>query len=235
MTWDPSAFSQSVNVTVLLKYAVDSGDGDFPRWSQTVPNERGFVKIPMEQDWLLEQQRHNLSISMKSIAADGKGLESGGLVISLVGNSTTLPSSSPSSSPSASPSASHTSVPPGPHKSSDKVGMGVGIPLGIIFLFALVGGLFLVLRKRRRGYMGSRRRGAVPLTADEFRTTRSRGDSFKDEPMQDVELQPRNGLQRRDSVSDLTVSTVSDSEREGSNAFRDEIARQRAGDHGPRR
>ena len=235
MTWDPSAFNQSVNVTVLLKYAVDSGDGDFPRWNQTVPNERGFVKIPMEQDWLLEQQRHNLSISMKSIAADGKGMESGGIVVSLVGNSTTSPSSSISASPSSSPSASHTPVPPAPHKSSDKVGMGVGIPLGIIFLFALVGGLFLVLRKRRRGYLGSRRRGAAPLTGDEFRTTRGRGDSFKDEPVQDVELQPRNGHQRGDSISDLTVSPVSDTERESSNAFRDEIARQRAGDHGHRR
>ena len=111
--------------------------------------------------------------------------------------------------------------------------MGVGIPLGIIFLLALIGGLFLVLRKRRRGYLGSRRRTA-PLTGDDFRTTRSRGDSFKDEPVQDVELQPRNGHQRGDSMSDFTVSPVSDIEREGSNAFRDEIARQRAGADGHR-
>jgi len=85
--------------------------------------------------------------------------------------------------------------------------------------------------------MGSRARGhgAAQLTGDESGTTRSRGNSFKDEPGEGVELQPRGGHRKEESMGGLMGSPSTDSRREGSNAFREEIARQRAGDHRPRR
>ena len=124
--------------------------------------------------------------------------------------------------------------------------MEVGIPIGFAFLFALFFGLFLGMRRsgRSRSYMANRarslrRHGTAQLTANEVRTARRRGDFFKDEPVQDVELQPRRGHSREDSVGVFTDSPTSGGSgvgpRQGSNAFRDEIARQRAGDHLPRR
>ena len=227
MIWDPSAFNHSSNSTVSLKYVDDSEDGGFARWWQTVPNERGYVEIAMDQEWLMGQPRNNLSLWITTVANDGNQTETAGPIISLVEPPTA----------SASPLASQGPATPAPHKPSNKVGMAVGIPIGLAFMSAIFAGLFLVMRKRRQGYVGSQSRGqgTIHLTGDEFRTTRRRGDSFKDEPLQSVELQPRNGNGRRDSIGNSMGSPPNDSRREGSNVFRDEIARQRAGDHRPRR
>jgi len=182
----------------------------------------------MEQDWLENQPQNNLSVWIQTIAPDGNRTNLAGPVISLIEPPI----------PSASPSASHAPAAPAPQNSPDKTKMEVGIPIGIVaFLFAFSACLFLVLRRRRRGYMGSRARGHgnFQLTGDEFRSTRSRGNSFKDEPVQGVELQSRGGHRREESMGDQMGSPPTDSRREGSNAFREEIARQRAGDHRPRR
>lgn len=231
MTWDPLFFNHSVNVTVEVKYADNFGDGDIVRWNDTVPNEQGRVMIPMNPQWLTGVTCRNLTLLLVTEFPGGMKNETAGPTISLVESLT--PPSSPSPTPS--PSASLEPAIPAPHKSSDKVGLGVGIPLGLIFLAGLAGVLFF-MRRRRRGYSGTRirGRGAVQLTGDEFRTTRSRGNSFKDEPVQGVELQPRNGHQRQYSIGESSISPISDTGRESSNAFRDEIARQRAGDHRPR-
>lgn len=228
MTWDPSIFNGSSNTTVSLKYVTEkSGDGGVARWSQTVSSGIGTVEVTMEQDWLENQPQNNLSVWIQTIAPDGNRTNLAGPVISLIEPPT----------PSASPSASDAPATPAPHDSANKTKMEVGIPIGLVFLFAFSVGLFLVMRRRRRGYMGSRARGhgAGPLTGDEFRSTRSRGYSFKDEPVQGVELQSRGGHRREVSLGDQMGSPPIDSRREGSNAFREEIARQRAGDHRPRR
>ena len=116
--------------------------------------------------------------------------------------------------------------------------MQVGIPIGLVFLAALCIGLFLILRRRRQGYIGKKSRsqrlkghGAVQYTGDDLRTTGSRQDSFKDEPVQGgVELQPRVGHRREDSMGGSLISPVSPiSPVRTSNVFRDEIYRQRAG------
>ena len=229
MTWDPSIFNGSFNTTVSLFYVAEkSGDDAFARWSHTVPNDIGSVEVTMEQDWLANQSQKNLSVWIHTTAPDGNRTNLAGPVISLIEPPI----------PSASPSASHVPAASAPSNLQDKTKMEVGVPIGIVaFLFAFSAGLFLVMRRRRRGYMGSRvrRHGAVPLTGDEFRITRSRGQSFKDEPVQGVELQSRGGHRREESMGDLMGSPHDDRKREGSNAFREEIARQRAGDHRPRR
>lgn len=229
MTWDPSIFNGTFNTTVSLFYVTEkTRDDGFARWSQTVPNGIGSVEVTMDKEWLDNQPRNNLSVWIQTTAPGGNRTNLAGPVISLIEPPT----------PSASPSASHAAAAPAPHNPPDKTKMEVGIPIAIVaFLVAFSAGLFLVMRRRRRGYMGSRKRGhgAVPLTGDEFRTTRSRDNSFKDEPAQGVELQSRGGHRKENSMGDQMGSPPTDSRCEGSNAFREEIARQRAGDHRPRR
>ena len=80
-----------------------------------------------------------------------------------------------------------------------------------------------------------RAHGEAKLTGDELRTTttttRSRHGSGKDESVQGgMELQPRTGHRREDSMGGSLTSPVSPISSSGrtSNAFRDEIERQRA-------
>lgn len=236
ITWDPARFPADSNDTVFIKYVNGSGDGDFPRWNQTVPNERGYVEVSMNGEWLKGQTRNNLSIWIDSVEPNGSLTQVNGPVVALISRPT--PSASPSSTPAPAPLA--------PHKSSNKLGMEVGIPIGLAFLFALLLGLCWGMRRSRRGrgYIANRARsfrghGTAQLTGDEFRTARRRGESFKDEPVQDVELQPRPGHAREDSMGAFmdnpTSAGLGDGPRHETNAFRAELARQRAGDHLPKR
>ena len=190
----------------------------------------------MDGEWLNGQTRNNLSIWIDSVEPDGSHTQVHGPVVALISRPT----------PSASPSGTPAPASPAPHKSSNKLGMEIGIPIGLAFLFALFFGLFLGTRRsvRGRGYIANRTRslrghGNAQLSGDEFRTARRRGESFKDEPVQDVELQPRRGHVREDSIGAFMGSPTSgpqgDGPRQETNAFRAELARQRAGDHLQRR
>lgn len=190
----------------------------------------------MDAEWLKGQMRNNLSIWIDNVEPDGSRTQVSGPVIALISRPT----------PSASPSGTPAPAPPAPHKSSNKLGMEVGIPIGLAFLFALFLGLFLGMRRsgRGRGYIANRARsfrghGTAQLTGDEFRTARRRGKSFRDDPVQDVELQPRRGHAREGSMGTFmdspTSSGLGDAPRQETNAFRAELARQRAGDQLPKR
>lgn len=121
-------------------------------------------------------------------------------------------------------------------KEPSKVGLGVGIPFafGAVAIFAL--GAFLCIRKRRRaskGYPASKShdRGAMQVEDDDFIGGTSGPSRFRDDPYGGVELQDRSrGHRREESLGSLTSSPTEDfgGQREGrSNAFRDEISRQR--------
>lgn len=184
----------------------------------------------MDPDWLQGESRNNLTLGLQAIDRDGSTI-AGGPTISLI----TSPIPSPLPSPNPSPAASK-------HASSSKLGVEVGLPIALVFLAALCIGLFLMLRRRRRarGYLGPRGQrmrahGEAKLTGDELRSTttatRSRRGSGKDESVQGgVELQPRTGHRREDSMGGSLTSPVSPISSSGrtSNAFRDEIERQRA-------
>lgn len=193
-----------------------------PVWHKMVQNSDGEVELEMDPEWLQGGTRNNLTFSLRATDRDGFH-EDPGPTVSLI----TVPT------PSATPSAA------GGKHSSSKLGVEVGVPIAIVFLAAICIGLFLVFRRRRKGYVGGRTRsqrmkghGDVKLTGDDFRTTtRSRQDSFKDEPVQGgVELQPRVGHRREDSMGGNLISPISPISSAGrtSNAFRDEIERQRA-------
>ena len=193
-----------------------------PIWHKTVQNADGEVEIEMDPEWLQGATQNNLTFSLMASDRDGRS-EDGGPTVSLI----TVPTPSPT------PSAA------GRTHGSSRLGVEVGVPIAIVFIAAICIGLFLVLRRRRRGYVGSRSRsqrmkghGDVKLTGDDFRTTTGgRRDGFKDEPLQGgVELQPRVGHRREDSMGGNLISPVSPVSSAGrtSNAFRDEIERQRA-------
>lgn len=213
-------------MSILLSYTdpFDGADTD-PFWHQDVPNSLGIVSIEMEAEWLRGESRTNLSLSMVAMVS---GEYISGPRITLVEKR------SPPDSLSATSTAEATTK----HTSSSKLGMEVGIPIGLVFLAALCIGLFLGFRRRKRGYTSKRSRsqrmknhGSVQYTGDDFRTTKSRRDSFKDEAVQGgVELQPHAGHRREDSIGGDLISPVSPiSPVRTSNVFRDEISRQRAG------
>ena len=176
----------------------------------------------MDGEWLRRESRTNLSLSLMA------GKTYPGPRITLVEEQAHSESLSAASTPEAT----------NKHPSSSKLSMEVGIPIGLVFLAALCIGLFLGFRRRKQGYMSKRSRsqrmkshGSVQYTGDEFRTTKSRRNSFKDEAVQGgVELQPRAGHRREDSIGGDLISPVSPiSPVRTGNVFRDEISRQRAG------
>ena len=166
----------------------------------------------MEEKWLRDDKSNNLTVFITS-SFDGTNLTKSGPTIVL------LPSKDSSK------------------KEPSKVGLGVGIPFafGAVAIIAL--GAFCCIRKRRRaskGYLGSksRSRGTLPVEDDDF-IGGTRGPSrFRDEPTSGgVELQDRSrGRGREDSLGSLTSNQTEDfvGGSDGrSNAFRDEISRQR--------
>ena len=142
------------------------------------------------------------------------------------------------------PTISFTNAPPNhlspsPHTSSNKLGIFIGIPIGVAVFCLIVGGLFYGMKKhreinfrdimtRRRGYTGreSRRQRigrTGPIQIAE-RGTNIRESDYKD----NVELQQRNVDYNRDlSPGNLAESPVNFLTRGSGNAFQDEIERQR--------
>ena len=212
-------------MSILLSYIDPPEGADYdPFWSKDVPNSLGIISIEMDREWLRGESRTNLSLRLAVASAE---IESGPRIQLVEEDADPEPLSATSTAEAASQ-----------HTSSSKLGMEVGIPIGLVFLAALCIGLFLGFRRRKQGYMGKRshsqrmkNHGSVQYTGEDFRTTKSRRDSFKDEAVQGgVELQPRTGHRREDSMGGDMISPVSPiSPVRTSNVFRDEISRQRAG------
>ena len=229
--WSPDCYGKNANVTINLSIVdADSPDGALadPVWNKTVSNFIGEVELTMDPRWLQGQSRNNLSFGIAAVDPEGSSQFAihGGPTISLI-NAPTLESGSGT-------------------KHSDnhsKLGVEVGVPLAIVFVAAICIGLFLFMRRRRQGYLGAGRsrsqrikgHGDAKLTGDDLRIvmSRRRQDSFKDELEHlGVELtpQPRVGHKREDSMGGKLISPVSPvsfGDRRTSNAFRDEIERQR--------
>ena len=137
-------------------------------------------------------------------------------------------------------------LPPSPHTSTNKLGIFIGIPIGVAAFCLIMGGLFFGMKKhreinlkdimaRRRGYTGRKlRRQSLgrtgPIKISE-RNVNNRDSDYKD----DVELQQRSTGHNRDpSLGSLVESPVRGGFADtlstcgsGNNAFRDEMERQR--------
>ena len=135
--------------------------------------------------------------------------------------------------------------PPPPHAELNKLGLQVGIPVGIGAFLLIVCGLWFGMRKarridlgnvvsRRKGYgVGKSRRqrlgkqGSIQLRESALRPA---SPEFRDEP-QGVELPQRfGGHVREESLGSLVSSAPGDSfSRPQGNVFREEMERQRTG------
>ena len=137
-------------------------------------------------------------------------------------------------------------LPPSPHTSSNRLGIFVGIPVGVFMFCLIVGGLFYGMKKhreinlkdilaRRKGYTGRKSRrqrfGRTGPISISKREIDHRSSDYKD----DVELQQRNTSHSKDlSLGSLVESPVKEgfadnfSTGGSGNAFRDEIERQRS-------
>ena len=187
----------------------------------------------MDKEWLQGNKRNNLTFRLNALdGPNARLIEQAGPSVSL-----TIP-----------PVVHY----PGPPRlAPNKLGLAIGIPIGIGFFLFIVFGLFIGMRKHRRIDVGSvmgRRKGYGVGKSRRERVGKKAGirlgdpavdldtrNQYRDQPVQDVELQDRKvGHTREESLGSLVSSPT----REGlgeqtttprTNAFRDEISRQRTG------
>ncbi|CAF9922099.1 hypothetical protein IMSHALPRED_005335 [Imshaugia aleurites] len=222
VTWDPSLFEDGANNTVQV-YNVDATGLNSPTTadilaSLNATNYQGSVFLNMSSAWLIGQPTANLIIYLivNQTREDLKIFP--GPTFTLLSTSS---SDSTHSTPSTAPST------------SKQLGEKVGIPIGLVFLIvaAIAVAAFVCFRKRKgKGYgAGKSLRQRVGGAAGR---AHRRDPSFHDEPTTGVELKDRNKGLTGESPEDNWDwgSPVSSPTSAGgvSNAFRDEIQRQRS-------
>ena len=222
VSWDSTYFSVNSTVTLFLDYSNVTGNMGANAWqSDPTRNDMGFVIISIDQAWLQNSPRNNLTFQI--VNQDASPSEH---AIELKG-----PTISVTNAP-----AQH--LAPGPTtQMPSKLGIEVGIPVAFGVFLLVVGGLWIGMRKHRKidvgGVMGKNK----GYGAGQSRRQRMRGNpggirlgkkggirlgerevdgQFTDDLAGDMELQPRGG----DGFSNQPTR---------GNAFRDEIQRQRTG------
>ncbi|KAL9135319.1 MAG: hypothetical protein Q9175_003495 [Cornicularia normoerica] len=229
VTWDPSIFEDGANNTVQV-YNVDATGLNSPTTadilaSLNATNFQGSVFLNMSSLWLGGQPTANLTLSLivNQISSDPK---------IFAGPAFTLLSTS------SSDDSTHTAPSSSAPSSGARLGEKVGLPIGLVFLIvaAIAVALFVCFRKRRgKGYgTGKSLRERVGGSSGGTGRGHRRDASFHDEPTTGgVELKDRDRGLTGESAEDNWDwgSPVSSPTNAGgaSNAFRDEIQRQRSG------
>ena len=214
--WDTSIFEPNSTDTIWLSYFDNSEEltaSESSVFKEDAPDTQGSLIINMTHSFLNKTQGSPANLTL-FLVSEGKTLTGPTFMLS---NATNTTHTSPSSSSG----------------SNKKLGEEVGIPIGlVVFGVALVGlGTFICMRRRAgRDYGVGRSKGqrAAPAAVATGRGHR-RDPSFHDEPTRGVELQNRNrgstgGDDNWDWGSPVSSPTTGGS---GSNAFRDELGRQR--------
>ena len=216
MTWDSSLFEANSTNTVQIYYVNTTREDENVLQFDSNSNSVGYAFVNMTSDWLEGAASTQLTLNLLSIEpTDGYRKILSGPVITLTAkNSTDATQSSPSTSSSK--------------KLGEKVGLPVGLVVAIAILIAL--GIFFCMRKRHgKGYLTGQSRGQRVGKQGTGGASHKRQVSFHDEPTRGVELQDRNkGLTGEDNW-DWGSPVSSPTSARGSNAFRDEINRQRSG------
>ena len=223
VVWDPNFFGlQNGSRTFEIKAVNRSSSGALdPEFQTDISTNTGYVTVKMEEEWLHGDDRRNLTVDI--VAADSS-------------HSSELGAVGPRISLLHKESAHHPNDP-----KDERVGMGVGIPLGLAFVgFIVVAAFFCMRRRRARGgalanRSQNRRSRGLHLRDDDDWTSGTRGapERFRDEPTRGVELQDRTrGRHSGDSLGSLagspTDDRLGDRGRVGANnVFRDEISRQK--------
>lgn len=222
VTWDQSLFTPNSTNTIVLLSIVDLGENstdNITTLQETkAPNSQGTVFLKMISEWLNKGSIANLTLSLRNDQANGEPYMLPGPDITLKGSKST---SNGTHSP--------------PANKAKKLGEAVGIPMGLVFLMIAVAliAAFLYMRKRRGlghgGGKASRSQRMEAAVAPVASRGHRRDASFHDEPTRGMELQDRSrGLTGEDNWDwGSPVSSPTTGERT-SNAFRDEMQRQRS-------
>ncbi|KAI9868182.1 MAG: hypothetical protein M1813_006927 [Trichoglossum hirsutum] len=239
VTWDANYFSSNSTVSIWLNYADPKGGGREAWHSEPRPNSYGFVSVKMDNSWRKDQPRNNLTFYLVELGSNaGHTTYFTGPTVSLVNKP-----------------AQH--YPPPPRIKPNKLGITVGLPIGLGFVLLVVCGLWAGMRKHRRIGLGNinigrnkgygigkskrqrmkRSKKAGPIQLDDDITIPPRNGGFRDNPNDGVELEERTsrprGHARDDSLGSLAGSPTEGAfrrdQRQGGNVFRDEVTRQQTG------
>ena len=197
--------------------------------SKSIPKDWGYDIMTMDPAWLQGQSSNNLSLTLVAFdpTANQAATKIPGPIIGLINQP-----------------AQH--YPPPPHAELNKLGLEVGIPVGIGAFLFIICGLWFGMRKtrrielgnimsRRKGYgVGKSRRQRLGKQADiQLRESALRPASpeFRDDPLQGAAAPQRSaGHAREESLGSLVSSVAGDSfSRPQGNVFREELERQRTG------
>ena len=222
VTWDTAIFQKNSTNTIQVYYVNVTGEDENILAFQNNTNLKGYVYMNMSRTWLDNNPSVKLTLEMISLEdgteSDLKILH--GPVFELVASNATNTTSSQSSSSSSS--------------GSKRLGEKVGLPIGLVVLIAILIALGIFICMRRRGGQGYPTRQSRSQRTMENQAgvaaRHKRQVSFHDEPTRGMELQDRNkGLTGEDNWDWGSPVTSPVSAGRQSNAFRDEINRQRSG------
>ena len=135
MTWDPDYYPINSSITIELNYAnVSSAAGLSACMSPKVPNSYGYVTITIDDDWLQGKARNNLTLYIvdDDPVVDQRANIVDGPAISLVHE----------------PAQHYT--PPPPTKAPNRLGLVLGLPIGLGFFAIILCGLCIGMRKHRK-------------------------------------------------------------------------------------
>lgn len=211
--WDRSNFASNANTTISLKYYKATLPGEIPLPLINTTNT-GSAIINMTAAFAPGALNASMRLTLKTVDSSGDVKSFYGPIFTLASNDTT---------------SSHSTL----SDNAKKLGEKVGLPLGLIFFFVLLGAIavFLFLKKRRgQGYLTrqsrSQRTGrAAVIDATGHRRT----ESFHDEPTTGVELQDRGRKAQGEDNWDWGSEVGSPVRGSSGNAFREELGRQRGG------
>ena len=244
VTWDPNyeLFNANSTISIILNYVNASGGGREAWQSSPTANSYGFVSVKMDDSWRKGQPENNLTFYLVEVGSNlGPARYMQGPTVSL----TNQP-------------VQHYQPPP-PTRPPNKVGLEIGLPVSLGFIFLVVCGLWIGMRKHRtiglgninigrnKGYGAgksrsqrirrNKRAGPIRLDDEDDVMPPPRGSGFRDDPMDGgvelAEQRPKpHARAREDSLGSLVDSPTEGGfgrERLRGNAFRDEVARQKTG------
>ncbi|KAH0548196.1 hypothetical protein GP486_008088 [Trichoglossum hirsutum] len=218
VTWDASFFGPNSTVSILLNYVDPKGGGREAWHSDPRPNSYGFVSVKMDNSWRKDQPRNNLTFYLVEVGPnDGQASYYTGPTVSLINKP-----------------AQH--YPPPPRIKPDKLGLAVGLPVSLGFVFLVLCGLCIGMRKRRKIGLGninigrnkgygvgksrrqrmkrSRKAGPIQLGDDDIITPAPRSSDFRDNSNDGVELEERASHARRHNRDDDSLGSLAGSPTE---------------------
>ncbi|WEW60864.1 hypothetical protein PRK78_006352 [Emydomyces testavorans] len=212
VTWDVDAFKINSTVQIVLNYVnTTKNEGQVAFTSDRIPNKIGFITIKMDQAWLRDEPRNNLTFLLVNydLATNDHSTRKTGPTISL----TRVP-------------VQH--YPPPPPSKPNKLGLMVGLPVALVVVFVISCGLCIGMKKERRiglgNIMGRRSKGYSGAKSRIERLGgrgRRRDRSIRMDDLEDPDRYTDDPLahERED------MDRFNEIERSQGNAFRTELAK----------